>query len=116
MVSAAFKIVTSLTDQRGSFILFKSIISQAFRFYIEKIIIPIHFETSFRSCIPGSLIKLYLFSWKFYLKRTTALIMSVTASEGNKLIRLNPSKIMDVLAGSLVEKLPRFKNVIIVLG
>ena len=90
--------------------------SQAFRFYIEKIIIPIHFETSFRSCIPGSLIKLYLFSWKFHLKRTTALIMSVTASEGNKLIRLNPSKIMDVLAGSLVGKLPRFKNVIIVLG
>ena len=42
--------------------------------------------------------------------------MSVTASEGNKLIRLNPSKIMDVLAGSLVGKLPRFKNVIIVLG
>ena len=90
--------------------------SQAFRFYIEKIIIPIHFETSFRSCIPGSLIKLYLFSWKFYLKRTTALIMSVAASEGNKLIRLNPSRIMDVLAGSLVGKLPRFTNVIIVLG
>lgn len=42
--------------------------------------------------------------------------MSVTASEGNKLIRLNPSKIMDVIAGSLGGKLPRFKNVIIVLG